>query len=144
MTESATKAPTWFIVGAALLILWGLMGCASLYMHFVLGPDFDPNATDYDRQLYASLPMWLNIVYFVAVLGGLFGAIALLMRRQLAVILSAISVVAVAIQFGWMFLATDIIAVKGVWTTYFPAFIIAVQLFQLWFANMAKGKGLLR
>lgn len=144
MTEGASKAPLWFTIGAVLLILWGLMGCASLYMHFVLGPDADPNATAYDRQLYASLPLWLNIVYVVAVLGGLFGAIALLLRRQVAVVLSLVSVVTVAIQFGWMFLATDIIAMKGVWTTYFPAFIVAVQLFQLWFANRAKGGGLLR
>lgn len=144
MTEGTSKAPMWFTVAAVLLILWGLMGCASLYMHFGIGPDMDPNATDYDRQLYASLPLWYNIVYPVAVLGGLSGAIALLMRRRLAVILSAISVVAVIVQFGWLFMATDIIAVKGVWVIYFPALILAVQLFQLWFANMAAGKGLLR
>ncbi|MFL9841999.1 hypothetical protein ABS767_13575 [Sphingomonas sp. ST-64] len=126
------------------LILWGLLGCASLYMHFALGPEFDPNATDYDRQLYASLPIWLNIVYVAAVSCGLIGAIELLVRNRGAVLLSALSVVLVTIQFGWMFLATDIIAVKGVWTTYFPALIIAVQLFQLWFASRAKGRGLLR
>jgi len=53
-------------------------------------------------------------------------------------------VVAVIIQFGWMFLATDIIAVKGAWVVYFPLLILAVQLFQLWFANRAKDMGLLR
>jgi hypothetical protein len=144
MTERTSKAPVWFTVGAVLLILWGFMGCASLYMHFVMGPGDGPGTTDYDRQLYASLPTWYGVVYIVAVLSGLAGAILLLTRRSAAVILSAVSVVAVIVQFGWLFMATDIISVRGMWITYFPVFVIAVQLFQLWFANIAKGKRLLR
>lgn len=144
MTEGTSKAPVWFTVGAIVLILWGLMGCASLYMHFVMGPGDGPGTADYDRQLYASLPTWYGVVYIVAVLSGLLGAILLLMRRSAAVMLSALSVVAVIIQFGWLFLATDILAVRGNWVAYFPMFILLVQLFQLWFANSAKGKGLLR
>ena len=144
MTEAGSRVPAWFTVAGVLLILWGLMGCASLYGHFVMGPDIHQNPTAYDRELYASLPMWYGIVYIVAVLSGLFGAIALLMRRKLAVVLSAVSVVAVIIQFGWMFLATDIIGAKGLWVVYFPLLILAVQLFQLWFANRAASKGLLR
>ncbi|MDK2767376.1 MAG: sugar transporter [Sphingomonas sp.] len=144
MTEGASKAPVWFTVGAIVLILWGLMGCASLYMHFVMGPGDGAGTTDYDRQLYASLPTWYGVVYIVAVLSGLLGAIMLLMRRSAAVMLSALSVVAVIIQFGWLFVATDILAVRGAWVAYFPMFILLVQLFQLWFANRAKGKGLLR
>lgn len=120
------------------------MGCASLYMHFVLGPGDGPGTTDYDRQLYASLPTWYDVVYIAAVVSGLCGAIALLVRRSIAVILSAVSVVAVIVQFGWLFGATDILAVRGTWVAYFPVFILIVQLFQLWFANMAKGKDLLR
>lgn len=141
MTEGTSKAPVWFTVGAVLLILWGLMACATLYMHFIIGPA--PDATDYDKQLYAAMPMWVNIVYVVSVLSSLASSVALLMRRSVAVPLSVVSLVGVIVQFGWMFTMTDIIAMKGVWTTYFPAFILAVQLFQLWFANRAKGKGLL-
>lgn len=140
-SEFTQKPPTWFIVVAAILLLWGLMGCASLYMHFAYGADFDPNATDWDRAYYASLPMWLNAVYVIAVGAGILGAIALLAKSKWAVPVSAISLVAVVIQFGWIFLATDIIAVKGVWTTYFPAAIFVIQAFQLWFANRAKGRG---
>ena len=142
MTEGTSKAPTWFTVGVVLLILWGLAACASLYMHFAVGPA--PDASDYDKQLYAEMPMWVNIVYVVSVLSSLFSSIALLLRRKIAVPLSVLSLIGVVVQFGWIFTMTDIIAVKGVWTTYFPAFILLVQLFQLWFANSAKGKGLLR
>lgn len=140
----AQKPPVWFTIVAVLLLLWGLAGCASLYMHFVIGPDMDPNATEWDRQYYASLPMWLNIDYVIAVGAGVIGSIGLLMRAKWAVTLYWISLVAVVIQFGYIFLATDIIAMKGVWTTYFPAFIFAMALFQVWFSGMAKKRGWLR
>lgn len=142
MNMGTSKAPVWFTVGVVLLLLWGLAAGASLYMHFVVGPA--PDATDYDKQLYADMPIWVNAVYIVSVLSSLLSSIALLMRRKLAVILSIVSLLGVVVQFGWIFTMTDIIAVKGVWTTYFPAFVLLIQLVQLWFANMAKGKGLLR
>jgi hypothetical protein len=142
MASSFTqKPPVWFTIVAVILLLWGLAGCASLYMHFVYGPDIDPNATAWDRAYYAALPAWLNADYVIAVGAGVLGSIALLMRSKWAVPLYWVSLTAVVIQFGYIFLATDIIAAKGVWTTYFPAFIFAMALFQVWFAGMAKKRG---
>lgn len=135
----AAAPPAWLRLVAILLILWGLMGCASLYMHFGVGPG--PDATQYDRDLYASTPMWFDIVYIGAVVCGLLGAIALLLRRRIAKTLSLLAFILVLIQFGWMFLATDIIEVKGLWVTYFPIAIWVVQAVQLWAASKAKARG---
>lgn len=137
-----SRSRPWFMVTAIVLALWGLMGCASLYMHFMVGPG--PDASDYDRKLFEGMPMWLNLVYIAAVASGLSGAVGLLLKRRWAVLLSALSLLLVAIQFGWMFLATDIIAVKGVWVTYFPALIFVMQTIQLLVANTANGRGWLR
>lgn len=137
-----SRPASWFNIAAILLILWGLVGCASLYMHFGVGPG--PEASDYDRKLFETMPMWLNIVYVAAVACGLAGAVALFARRRIAVALSAASLLLVAVQFGWMFLATDIIAVKGLWVTYFPALIFVVQAIQLAVANKASARGWLR
>lgn len=137
----AQKPPAWFTIVAVILLLWGLAGCVSLYLHFAYGPDIDPNATDWDRAYFAALPMWLNVDYVIAVGAGVLGSIALLMRSKWAVPLYWVSLAAVILQFGYIFLATDIIAVKGAWTTYFPAFILAMALLQVWFAGRAKRRG---
>lgn len=129
-SQFVRKPPTWFTLIAVILLLWGLAGCASLYVHFAYGPNIDPNATDWDRAYYAGLPAWLNVDYVVAVGAGVLGSIALLMRSKRAVALYWVSLAAVVIQFGYIFLATDIIAAKGVWTTYFPAFIFAMACFR--------------
>jgi len=136
------KPPSWFVVVAVLLVLWGLAGCASLYLHIVYGADMDPKATDWDRAFFAALPAWLNIVYAVAVGAGLLGSIALLMRSKRAVSLYVLSLIAVVVQFGYVFAATDLIAHKGAAATVpFPAFIALVAVFQIWFAKRAERRG---
>lgn len=139
------RAPKWFTILAVLLLLWGIAGCGAFYSHARYGADAIAGATDYDRRLFASLPTWFNIIYGLAVGGGLLGALALLFRSRWAVTLFAISLVAVVVQFGWTFLATDLLAAKGAAETVpFPLFIAAVAVFQLWLARLGSRRAWLR
>lgn len=137
------KPPVWFTIMAAMLTLWGLAGCASLYPNLTYDPNLDPNVTPWDR---ANMPMpgWLMAVYVVAVGSGVGGAIALFVKRRIAVSLSTIALIAVVVQFGYVFLATGIVPAKGLWTAYFPMAIFAIQLFQLWLARLADRRRWLR
>ena len=133
------RTPKWFTLIAVLLLLWGIAGCITFYSHARFGADAIAAATEYDRRLFASLPGWFNLVYGIAVGGGLSGAAALLFRSRWAVPLFALSLAAVVVQFGWTFLATDLLAVKGAAETVpFPLFIAVVAVFQLWFARHAR------
>ena len=141
MTIIRTRAPGWFTAVAILLLLWGLAGCGAFWTHLRFA-DRLATAPAADRQLYESLPAWLNYVYGLAVAGGLFGSIALLARSRQAVPLYALSLVAVVVQFGWTFAMTDILALKGAAATVpFPLFIAAVAVFQLWLARRAAARG---
>ncbi|MBO9622626.1 MAG: hypothetical protein J7500_07930 [Sphingomonas sp.] len=125
-----------------MLVLWGVAGCASLYAHLAYGPALDPDATDWDRAYYDALPMWLNLVYGAAVLSGLLGSLALLMRSKLARPLFVVSLVAVVVQFGYVFLGTDLLDHKGAAATVpFPLFIAVVAVAQIWFASYAERRG---
>ncbi|WP_168355972.1 hypothetical protein [Sphingomonas gei] len=136
------RPPGWFIAVAVLLALWGVLGCIALYMHVKFGAAMDPNATDWDRAYYAALPGWFTPVYAAAVGGGLLGSIALLFRSKLALPLFAISLIAVIVQFGYVFLGTDMLARKGAGATMpFPLFIAAVAVFQIWLARFARQRG---
>jgi hypothetical protein len=136
------RAPAWFYVVAILLLLWGAAGCFACYQQFRLGAEAMGPASAYDRALYAALPPWYNWVYAVAVGAGILGAAALLARSALALTLFVISLVAVLVQFGWLFLTTDIVTVKGAGTVLpFPIFIVAMAVFQIWFAGLARRRG---
>ena len=142
MTEGAQKPPVWYYGVAALLALWGAIGCYACYLQFTLGADAMGDATAYDRALYASMPGWYNYCYALAVGAGTLGGIALLARSALAKPLLIASLVAVIIQFGYLFATTDIIAHKGFVTVVpFPVFILAVAIFAVWFAGFAKRRG---
>ena len=139
------KRPGWFIILVAVLILWGLAGCAAFYVHLEYGPGIDPAATDWDRAYYAALPKWFTWDYAIAVWAGLFGSIALLARSRVAGPLYLLSLIAVLVQFGYVFLATGLLAHKGAAATVpFPAFIVAMAVLQLWLARYARDRGWVR
>lgn len=141
----STKPPMWHVIAAALLTAWNLVGCYFCWLQFRLGADWMPDATAYDRALMASLPVWYNWCYALAVGAGALGGAALLARHGAAVALLAVSLVAAVVQFGYLFATSDIIAHKGAGTTVpFPLFIIAVAALALWGAKRAQARGWVR
>lgn len=135
------SAPWWFYVAAVLLVLWGVMGVAACISQLRDGADAVGAASDYDRALFAQLPLWYRADYAIATGTMLAGALALLIRSRHAVALLTVSLVAVLIQFGWMFAATDILAVKGPYTLYFPLLILAIGALALQLAHVARRRG---
>lgn len=135
------SAPWWFYVAAVLLVLWGVMGVAACISQLRDGADAVGAASDYDRALFAQLPLWYRADYAIATGTMLAGALALLIRSRHAVALLTVSLVAVLIQFGWMFAVTDILAVKGPYTLYFPLLILAIGALALQLAHVARRRG---
>jgi hypothetical protein len=91
------------------------------------------------------MPAWLWLDYAVAVLAGTGGAIALLLRRRVAVPLFLLSLIAVVVQFGYVFIATDIIAIKGVVVAMaFPILIFVIAILQWRYATAQVAKGFIR
>ena len=142
MFETGARSPAWFKVVAVILLLWGLLGCFACLQQLRLGAEAMGPASDYDRALYASLPVWYNPCYVVAVLSGAGGAAALLARSRTAVPLAVVALVTVIVMFGWIFLATDLIAHKGVATAVtFPVVVALIAAFQLWLSRLAAARG---
>lgn len=133
----AGRPPIWFWIAALLLLSWEAIGCYFCFQQFRLGADTMPSATNYDRALYASLPAWYNWTYALAVGTGALGGLALFMRKATAKPLYIVSLIALLVQFGYLFAATDIIVTKGLWTIYFPAFIAAAGGFAIWLTDKA-------
>jgi len=141
MTFVRQRPPSWFWWISALLTLWGLLGCYFCARQFALGPDAMGPADAYQRTLYAALPGWYNYDYAIATGAALIGGLALLRRAAMAHILFIVSLVAVVVQFGWLFAATDILTVKGLATAIFPLIILAIAIYSIVFAAKARRHG---
>lgn len=138
----ARTPPPWFRGLAILFLLWGVAGVVAFGFHVMMGAGAVPVE---DRARFLSLPRWFAWLYAVATVGGLWGAVSLVLRRQEAVTLFLVSAAAIAVQFGWMFLATDLIAAKGPMVAMsFPVLIFALALIQWSVARRGVRRGWLR
>ena len=137
-----SQRPGWFIAVAIILLLWAIAGVASFAGHVFVGEKMAAEQGLWDLAYYRALPAWFAWDYAICTLAGLAGAIALLMRSRRAVALYVVSLVGVVIQFGYVFLATDLIAHKGAGATVpFPSFIVLMGGVQIAVARMAAKRG---
>ncbi|KQN92874.1 hypothetical protein ASE95_09600 [Sphingomonas sp. Leaf231] len=137
----AGRGPWWYRIVTGVLLLWGALGVWACVSQLTQGAAAMGAASDYDRALFDGLPWWYRLDYAIATGTMLLGAIALMLRSRHAVPLLTVSLVAVMIQFGWMFAMTDIIAVKGPFVLYFPLLILAIGALALQLAHLARRRG---
>lgn len=140
----AVKPPTWFWVVAGLGLAWNLLGVVAFVMQMTLTPEALAELSEAERQLVQATPLWVNMVYAVAVFGGALGCAALLTRKSWAVALLVISLLAVLLQMSYAFLMSDSLEVYGNAALVMPIIVIVIAIFLVWFAVMAKGKGWIR
>ncbi|WP_294260419.1 hypothetical protein [uncultured Sphingomonas sp.] len=137
--------PRWLTIVAVLLLLFGAAGLVAFYGDVTMNESRLAAMPAWDRAFFASRPGWFVWVYGAAVWAGFFGAAALLLRRRIARPLYIVSLVAVVMQFGWVFAATDLIAVKGAATVVpFPIVILGVTVLGLGIATRGIRRGWLR
>lgn len=135
------RPPRWFVPVGLVATLWGVIGCFFFYRHITLGAAAMGPAGPAEIELYAELPRWYAAVYGAAVLAGTAGGLALLARAATARLLFLLSLAALVVQFGYVFLGTGILGMKGVTTLFFPAFLIAIAAVEIWFSNYARRRG---
>lgn len=142
MKSTESKRPAWFVAVASVLLLWAIAGVASLAVHVFVGEKMAAEQGAWDLAHYQALPPWFVWDYALATLAAFAGAVALLMRSRQAVLLYALSLLGVVIQFGYVFAGTDLLAHKGAAATVpFPMFIALVGCVQIVVARVAAGRG---
>ena len=136
--------PRYFIVIAIVLLLWNLMGLAAFAMQYTADLTELAKSDPVTAQAFAAMPAWVWIAYTIAVGAGTLGAVLLLMKKATAASLFLLSLIAVVVQFGYTFLGTDLLALKGPSVIAFPAFIVVMAVVQLLYARHLVGKAVLR
>ncbi len=145
MSETASRPiPTWYWFAAGAALIWNLLGALTYIASVTMSPEAVAQLTEAERQLREATPAFVTGAYAVAVFAGTFGAAFLLLRKNWAVHAFAVSLVALLVQFGYMFLAMNIIAAAGAASTIFPAFIILIGLMLLRFSLSARRNGWLK
>jgi hypothetical protein len=135
-------APRWLLWVSIILLLWNLMGVGAFVSQWFMAADQLATLPPAQQEMWAKMPSWAWAAYAVAVFAGTAGAIALLLRKKLAVPLFLLSFVAVLVQFTYPFIIAGGLTTLGATALIFPAFIILVAIVQWRFAvaNRATGR----
>ena len=134
--------PRWFLMLATVFLLWAFAGAAAFAGHVLVGEQMAAAESAWDLAFYRGLPAWFVWDYGMATLGAVAGALAMLQRSRWAVPLYVASLIGVLIQFGYVFLGTDLLTHKGaVVTVPFPAFIALMGVVQIAVARLAARRG---
>jgi hypothetical protein len=140
MENSSSKVTTWFKVVAIIAILWNIMGLLSFIAHVFISDEALALLPENEAALYAQYPLWTDIVFAIAVFGGLFGSIALLMKKKVAKSLLLLSLLAIVIQMSHSLFLTDSVAVYGNMSYLMPILLVVVAIALIWLADYAGKK----
>ena len=140
MDEQSAPQPVagWFKFAALASIAFMALGCVSYLMQVTA----DRGTLPIDqRAMLDAAPTWMWAAFAIAVWIGLAGAIALYLRKRLAVKLLAVSLIAVLVQFSSYLIVEqlrDLMALDGF---VIPVVIVVLTWTVFWFAWHSQKKG---
>lgn len=140
----ATQPPTSFRITSIICIVWMLLGCASYLMHVTMTPESMAALPPAQADLMRATPAWVYAFFAIGTWGGLAGAIALFLRKRMAVLLLLVSLVAILVQFGYVYFGMNALGLLGASSAAFPALIIILGIAFWLYARSADSKGWLR
>ena len=143
--RASTTVPKWFWIVSVVLLLWNLMGLAvfGIMMSMIGNAEAmtAANLNDEQQALINATPSWVNIAFAVAVIFGVLGCIALLLRRKFAITLFVISLLGVLAQNTYVFFMSNSVELMGVGLA---PIVILIAILLIPFSMFCAGKGWLR
>ena len=134
MNKGKNKIPVWFWIVSTVAILWNIMGVASFFMQIMISDETLQALPINERELYGNYPLWTQIAFAFAVFGGLFGSIALLLRKKYAKPLFLISLAAIIIQMYHHLFMVNSIEVYGTEAWIMPILVFIIGILLVWFS----------
>ncbi len=136
-----TKLPTSFWVISVIGLLWNLMGVGAWYDQITMDATRIAAMPEAEQVLFNTLPTWVNVVFGISVITGALGCIALLMKKKFATPLFIISMIAAIAQMVHSFLLSNALEVYGGAAAIFPAIILVIGFYLIWYAKSGEKKG---
>jgi len=135
MADKTVKIPIWFWVVSIFFLLWNLMGVFSFYVHTFISDAELAKLSQQERELYGDYPLWTTIVFALAVFGGFFGSIGLVLKKKWAKMAFIISLLGIIPQMIHNLFFTKSMEVYGPGqAATMPIMVVVIGIFLVWFS----------
>jgi len=136
--EPITKVPKWFMIVAAVLLVWNLLGVMAYIMQVMMSPETLAALPQEQRQLYENTPAWATAAFAVAVNFGALGCVLLLLRKNLAGLFLQLSLAGVLVQMFHAFFMSKSFEVFGPGGLVMPVMVLVIAIYLVLLAAKAK------
>lgn len=143
-TQTGPVRPRAFLVVAVLALVWNLIGLAMFWMQVTMDPARLATLPAPQQQVYLATPGWVNVAFAFAVIGGVLGALGLLLRRRWAVPMFQVSLLGLLVQCVGAYLVTPAWQAYGPAGLAMPALLLVIALALLFYARRCAARGWLR
>lgn len=141
MSDDINGGPStnfWIISAAALV--WNLIGLAVYISQVTAGPEAYANYTEAQQAFMIGRPAWATSAFAIAVSTGVLGSLLLLLRKALAIIMFAASLLGIVLQQMHAFVFANGFEVWGPIGLILPATLIVIAVALLLYSRAAKAK----
>jgi len=139
-TNVVPRRWTYWVI-AFVALVWNLIGLAMFVVQVRLTPEMVAAMPAAQQQVHAATPDWINIAFGVAVVFGVLGSLALLLRKRLAPPLFLVSLLAIVVQMAGAYAVTPAWQAYGPAGLAMPAMLVVIALYLYWYARKAAGNG---
>ena len=140
----ASPLPKWFTIAAVLALIWNLMGVMAFVLQMQMTAEMIAKLPEAEQALYANIPLWATIAFAFAVFGGVFGSLALLMKKAAVQLFFMVSLVGVIMQMFHSFVISNSFEVFGPGGAIMPAMIVVIAIVLVRFTAKAKNNAWIR
>ena len=102
-----------FWIISILAFLWNLIGVFAYLGQSFMSEEIIKSLSQSEQNYFSNLPAWVTAAFASAVFSGLFGAIALLLRKKIAFLLYIFSLITLIIQHYYNFYIQNDIDISG-------------------------------
>ncbi|KAF1694583.1 hypothetical protein CSC64_03995 [Pseudoxanthomonas koreensis] len=129
---------------AILALVWNLIGLAMFWMQVTMDSARLATLPAPQQQVYLATPGWVNVAFAFAVIGGVLGALGLLLRRRWAVPMFQVSLLGLLVQFVGAYLVTPAWQAYGAAGLAMPVLLLVIALALLFYSRRCTARGWLR
>ncbi len=142
MSEQTTSnVPTWFRVVAWVALVWNLLGVMNYIMQATMSEEALNSFPEGMREYIAAKPSWVMGAFAIGVCAGALGCGALVMRKQLALPLLALSLVTVVVTQLHFFFMSNPLSFMSVAQLLPVLVVIPIAIYLVYLARSATQKG---
>ena len=141
MNEQSSKTPIVFWIISVLGLLWNGFGVVNWIRQSFMLESFLEGMPEEQLVLFENVPMWLTVVFAIAVIAGTLGCIGLLMKKKWSVPVFLVSLIAIIVQMGYSMSLAEYRDVMGPMFFIFPLVLILVGALLYLYAKRLAGKG---